>query len=70
MPRSRGGPFTTIRSEGALLPPDFLRQIAEGRDKIPGFTPEAYHLAGNEKLNRAVSWERPFPRPQRSDTIP
>ena len=56
MPRSRGEPFTTIRSEGALLPPDFLRQIAEGRDKIPGLTPEAYHLAGNEKRNRAVSW--------------
>jgi hypothetical protein len=60
MPRSRGEPFTTIRSEGALLPPDFLRQIAEGRDKIPGLTPEAYHLAGTERLNEAASrsWNR------------
>ena len=47
MPRSRGEPFMTIRSEGALLPPDFLRQIAEGRDKIPGLTSEAYHLMGD-----------------------
>jgi len=60
MPRSRGEPFTTIRSEGALLPPDFLRQIAEGRDKIPGLTPEAYHLPGTERLNEAASrsWNR------------
>ena len=49
MPRSRGESFTTIRSEGALLPPDFLHQIAEGRDKIPGLTPKAYHLPGTER---------------------
>jgi hypothetical protein len=43
-----------------LLPPDFLRQIAEGRDKISGLTPEAYHLPGTERLNEAASrsWNR------------
>jgi hypothetical protein len=55
MPRSRGEVFTTVHSEGALLPPDFLRQIAEGGDGIPGLTPEAYHLAGNERLHEAIS---------------
>ena len=49
MPRSRGEPFTTIRSEGSLLPPDLLQRIAEGDRKVPGLTPEANHLAGNEK---------------------
>ena len=60
MPRSRGEPFTTIRSEGALLPPDLLQRIVEGDRKVPGLTPEAYHLVGNEKLNEAVSrsWNR------------
>ena len=60
MPRSRGGPFTTIRSEGALLPPGLLQRIAEGDRKVPGLTAEAYHLTGNEKLNEAVSrsWNR------------
>jgi hypothetical protein len=52
--------FTTIRSEGGLLPPDFLKQVAEGHPAIPALTPEAYHLAGNEKLNEAISrsWNR------------
>jgi hypothetical protein len=60
MARGRQEVFTTVRSEGALLPPDFLRQIAEGRDKIPGLTPEAYHLPGTERLNEAASrsWNR------------
>lgn len=31
MARNRRDVFTTIRSEGALLPPDFLRQVAEDR---------------------------------------
>ncbi len=60
MARGRQEVFTTVRSEGALLPSDFLRQIAEGRDKIPGLTPEAYHLPGTERLNEAASrsWNR------------
>ncbi len=60
MPRTRRDLFSTIRSEGALLPSDLLQRIAEGDRNVPGLTPEAYHLAGNEKLNEAVSrsWNR------------
>ena len=60
MPRTRRDLFTTIRSEGALLPPDLLQRIAEGDRKVPGLTPDAYHLTGNEKLNEAAShsWNR------------
>lgn len=60
MARGRKDVFVTVRSEGALLPPDFLRLIAEGRDRIKGLTPEEYHLPGTERLNEATSrsWNR------------
>lgn len=60
MARTRREVLTTIHSEAGLLPPDFLRQVAEGRRDVPGLTPEAYHLAGNEKLSEAAgrSWKR------------
>jgi len=50
--------FITIRTEGALLPPDLLQQIAFGTG-IDGLSPESYHLAG-ERLNEAVTraWNR------------
>lgn len=35
MARSLRDVFTTVHSEGALLPPDFLRWIAEGGDGTP-----------------------------------
>lgn len=52
--------FSTIRSEGALLPPDFLKRLAEGDAKIPGLAPEFYHLPPREKLSEAItrSWNR------------
>jgi hypothetical protein len=52
--------FTTIRTEGAILPADLLQRIAEGDRRLEGLTPEDYHLAGNEKLNEAAnrSWNR------------
>ena len=48
--------FTTIRTEGALLPPDLLQRISEGAT-IDGLTPDSYHRPG-EKLNEAInqSW--------------
>ncbi|MEQ8676540.1 MAG: N-6 DNA methylase [Aggregatilineales bacterium] len=48
--------FTTIRTEGALLPPDLLQRISEGTN-IDGLTSESYHRPG-EKLNEAInrSW--------------
>jgi hypothetical protein len=60
MPRSRSATLTTIRTEGALLPADFLQRLAEGSRDVPGLTPEAYHLAGTERLHEAISrsWNR------------
>ena len=58
----RGGAsiFTTIQTEGGLLPPDFLQRIVEGAKGIDGLTPESYHLIGGEKPNEAASraWNR------------
>jgi len=52
--------FTTIRIEGAILPPDLLQRIADGDAEIGGLSPEAYRLARGEKLNEAInrSWNR------------
>ena len=52
--------FTSIRVEGAILPPDLLQRIADGDPDIEGLTPEAYHLDKGEKLNEAISrsWNR------------
>lgn len=47
--------FTTIRSEGALLPPSLLARIQAGDATLPGLTSEAYHLPGRMKLNEAAS---------------
>ena len=51
--------FTTVRSEGALLPPDLLQRIAEGDGDLKGLRPNDYHLVG-EKLNEAINraWSR------------
>lgn len=58
----RGGAsiFTTVKTEGGLLPPDFLQRLVEGRKGIDGLTPESYHLIGGEKPNEAASrsWNR------------
>ncbi|MBN1430609.1 MAG: type II DNA modification enzyme, partial [Anaerolineae bacterium] len=51
--------FTTIHSEGALLPPDLLKRIAEGDGGLEGLAPGDYHLSG-ERLNEAINraWNR------------
>lgn len=51
--------FTTIRTEGAILPSDLLQRIAEGGKDIPGLDETAYHLSG-ERINEAVNraWNR------------
>ena len=46
--------FTTIRIEGAILPPDLLQRIADGDAEIGGLSSEAYRLARGEKLNEAI----------------
>lgn len=51
--------FTTVKTEGAILPADLLQRVAEGRD-LDGLRPEDYHLLPTERLNEAVnrSWNR------------
>ncbi|MBZ0310638.1 MAG: hypothetical protein K8I82_31560, partial [Anaerolineae bacterium] len=44
--------FTTIRTEGALLPADLLQRIVDG--KVDGLTPESYHYSG-ERLNEIIN---------------
>ncbi len=47
--------FTTIHSEGALLPADLLERVRAGDPSLEGLSPEAYHLAPGEKLNEAIT---------------
>lgn len=51
--------FTTVRTEGALLPPDLLRRIVDLNHGLGGLTPEDYHLSG-ERLTEATNraWNR------------
>ncbi len=50
---------STLRTEGAILPADLIRRIAEGDGGVPGLTPTDYHLSG-ERINEAVNraWNR------------
>src|SRR5215212_4885325 len=52
--------FTTVRSEGAILPPDLLRRVVDGDREVGGLRPEDYHLASGERLNEAINraWSR------------
>ncbi len=52
--------FTTIHTEGALLPVDLLQRISENDKNLEGLNSESYHLAPGEKLNEAInrSWNR------------
>jgi hypothetical protein len=52
--------FTTIRTEGSILPADLLQRINERDAQLKGLTPDDYHLAGGLKLNEAInqSWNR------------
>lgn len=46
--------FSSIRSEGALLPLDILQRIAQFDTSLGGLTAEAYHHEG-EKLNEVIN---------------
>jgi hypothetical protein len=52
--------FTTIRTEGAILPPDLLQRVAAGDKDLGGLKPTDYHLIEGEPLNEAIvrSWNR------------
>ncbi|MBK8798743.1 MAG: hypothetical protein IPM07_21535 [Anaerolineales bacterium] len=51
--------FTTVKTEGGLLPADLLQRIADGR-AVEGLRPEDYHLLPGERLNEAINraWNR------------
>lgn len=49
----RNEQFQTIRTEGALLPPDILQSIAAL--KVEGVSADSYHLPPGTKLNEAIS---------------
>ena len=52
--------FTTIKTEGALLPAELLKRLAGGDRQLEGLIPESYHLSKNEKINEVVNraWNR------------
>ena len=52
--------FTTIHTEGALLPVDLLQRISDNDRSLEGLDPVSYHLAPGEKINEAInrSWNR------------
>ena len=51
--------FTTVRTEGAILPADLLQRIADGDSGLEGLKPEDFHRAG-ERLNEVINgaWNR------------
>lgn len=51
--------FTTVTTEGAVLPADLLARIAEGDAGLDGLTADSYHLSG-ERIGEATSraWTR------------
>lgn len=52
--------FTTVRSEGGLLPPDLLARVAANDAELNGLTPENFHLPKGERVNEAAAraWDR------------
>lgn len=54
MARARDS-FTTIRTEGAILPPDLLRRVRDNDKDLVALTPQGYHLPGNMRLGEAAS---------------
>lgn len=52
--------FTTIRTEGSILPADLLQRINDRDPQLKGLSSEAYHLSRNVRLNEAInqSWNR------------
>ena len=59
-PARKTFPFHAVHSEGGLLPQDLLQRIADTDARLPGITPEHYHLSPTETLRDAASraWSR------------
>jgi len=47
--------FTTIRTEGALLPPGLLKRLREPKNGLPGSDDAAYHVAPPRRLTEVIS---------------
>ena len=60
MARQRSTRFTTIRTDGGLLPADLLTRVATQDRDLPGVRPADYHLVPGELLGERVtrSWNR------------
>ena len=52
--------FSSVRTEGGLLPQDVLSRIQAGDKDLPGLTPADYHLGAHERIGEAVNraWSR------------
>ncbi len=52
--------FTTIRTEGAILPAELLQRIINTDSTLDGLKPTDYHFSPGERLNEAAtrSWNR------------
>ncbi len=52
--------FTTVITEGSILPADLLQRIVARDSGLDGLSPAFYHLTEGEKLNEAInrSWNR------------
>jgi hypothetical protein len=49
--------FTTIRSEGGLLPSDLLALIASGDKSVPGVEPADYHFSSETMVRQKINHE-------------
>lgn len=52
--------FTTIRTEGGLLPADLLQRLVQRNKDLPRLDDTSYHLIAGERLNERISqsWKR------------
>ena len=52
--------FSTIKTEGGLIPSDLLEKLSVSDKSLEGLSLESYHLNPNERINEAVSrsWNR------------
>jgi hypothetical protein len=52
--------FSTVRTEGGLLPTALLQRLVRDDRDLPGLQPETYHLAAGERLHETMSraWNR------------
>ena len=52
--------LSSVKVEGAILPPGILQRIVEGDASLPGLRPEDYHLTGRERIHEAANraWNR------------